>query len=184
VRQNGDRLEIYFHRWKNARRAIIPLIFVALGIFILVASALSASDDPRRNFGLGFITTFFFGLCAALPLSRLLRRTPMLILDSKGLTVRTTKKEWFIPWEDVGAVYTMNVVVHSMVMVQPLDQEKYRKLQPAWSQKISGSQPYSRPIGDTEYKTNELAEMIKGFWLKYRSPESPDAPPVLAEYQR
>ena len=184
MRQTGDRVEVFFNRWGNVRRAILPLIFVLGGIFIVVASALSAPDDPRRNFGLGFMTIFFFGLCAALPLSRLLRRTPVLILDSKGLTDRTYRKEWFIPWEDVGAVYTMNMVIHSTVMIQPLDQAKYRQRLSPTMQKMTGKNPYSRPIADTEYKTGELAEMIKGMWQRYRSPDLPGAPPVFADYRR
>ncbi len=160
---------------KLIKLLIFSIIFVALGIWIIIARpevSNAVLDNAVVKYGaaagsllMGVAGTIFFTL-------KMFDNKPGLIIDSKGITDNASGvSAGFIPWEDIRQIYTTQVMSEKFIMIGVSNPEKYIDRQTKFLKRKAMNynyKAYGSPISLTvsALKTNHdsLLATLNAFW--------------------
>lgn len=134
---NAGSIAIPQSKTKLALLLLLPLTFVALGLWIIQnASSAEDPDNWHRWKGLliGFSCIIFFGGCSLVFLFMLFNTNPGLIVDDKGITVNPgIFSNRFIPWDQIEKFSIQRVLQTKFIKVHLKNPEEYIEQQKgAW----------------------------------------------------
>ena len=113
-----DKIEIKFSRTKLIFLALLALIFVVGGIFIL-----SVAKDLRGKV-IGWTSIIFFGFGLIVFLKQIMNTKPRIILDDEGIEDKSLDIGKIL-WDDIEAAYPNNIVSNKFISLKIKDVEKY-----------------------------------------------------------
>jgi hypothetical protein len=132
--------------FKRSYRRIIPLLigslaFVAAGVFLL-----ARSPDKWEI----WMSTIFFGGCAAVFVSQLLDSRPRLIIDDRGVFDRTLGVG-VIPWSEILDAFPRTISSSSFVCLVLRQPESYLSRRPRRHRAFAS---LNRQLGFTDFSLN------------------------------
>ena len=125
----GQRIEIPLSKSKIISMLIGALIFVAIGLWFVVAPPKidnSYWDNPTKIAIVGYASIIFFGLCAVVLTRKLPDTKPGLIIDDKGLTDNSSGlSAGHILWTDIKNISVLEIHKQKLLMLEVNNPQDY-----------------------------------------------------------
>ena len=150
-------IKLYKSPWKSVKLILQCSIFVAIGIWGLMAGEMPAL--------LGWLCIGFFGLGYPVALFHLFDRRPQIIINPVGVFDRTTHKD-FINWEIIKDAYIIDIYRQKFICLVVDEQFKPSKKKGMMYQKTAklneyiGAQELNLSLGQIKVNAQRLNSFI------------------------
>lgn len=123
------------NRARLSRIAVGALMFVAAGVWFVARWANGTEGVMVAVLGLASIS--FFGLCGIYAFMRIVRRTPALVVDDRGITDNASAiGVGFIAWSEIEEMREYRFMNQTFMGVVPRDLEALLDRQPRWKRLV------------------------------------------------
>lgn len=166
---------------KSVSYLLYSIFLVAFGLWIVILSYAGPEANPPYHVPLfveacGWFSAVFGGLAASACVKNLFNREPGLILNSVGLSDKSSGfAHGFIPWADISEFYTYKVKSQQILVIVVNNPEKYINMGNAFRRgynrfnyKLTGS-PISMSSVALKISFEELLGVCNAYLSEYGS---------------